>query len=62
MNNEQRKRLQEALDIVVAIKDEEQTKADNLSDKFQEKADAIQEIADLLEEAETNITEAMEHE
>jgi len=62
MNQEQRKRLQEALDIVSAIAEEEREKYDNLSEYFpdSERTERIGEIAGNLDEAVSYIEEAME--
>lgn len=59
MNKEQRKRLQNALDILTEIQEEEQEKYDNAPEglqdtdrvlKFEEDADKLQEAVDLVNE------------
>jgi hypothetical protein len=57
MNQEQRKRLQDALDILTEIQEQEQEKYDNAPEglqdtdrvnKFQEDADELQEAIDII--------------
>jgi hypothetical protein len=57
MNNEQRKKLQEAMDILTEIQEQEQEKYDNAPEslqetervqKYQEDADSLQEAIDAL--------------
>jgi len=59
MNKAQRKRLQDALDILTSIQEEEQEKYDNMyeyfpdseqTEKLQENADTLQEAVDLIEQ------------
>jgi len=59
MNKEQRKRLQNALDILTEIQEEEQEKYDNAPEglqdtdrvlKFEEDAEKLQEAVDLVNE------------
>jgi DNA-directed RNA polymerase subunit F len=58
MNQEQRKRLQEALDILTEIQEQEQEKYDNAPEnlqysekfeKFQETAESLQEAVDIVQ-------------
>lgn len=58
MNDKQRKRLQEALDILTEIQEQEQEKYDNAPEnlmytekfeKFQETADSLQEAIDIIQ-------------
>lgn len=59
MNKEQRKKLQNALDILTEIKEQEQEKFDNAPDglqdtdrvqKFSDDADNLQEAVDIIQE------------
>ena len=62
MNKEQRKRLQNALDIITEIAEEEREKYDNMSEYFpdSEKTEKLEENADNLDEAVGYIEEVLE--
>lgn len=55
--------LEQALEIISAIKDEEQEKYDNMPESFQngEKGGRLQEGIDALQEAEDEITSAKDN-
>lgn len=59
MNAARRKRLQEALDIIIEVKEEEQEAFDNLPESFQEgeRGELMQEAIDTLDNIESELLE-----
>jgi len=62
MNNEQRERLQNAIDIMTEVQEEEQEKYDNAPENLQdsERVEKFQENADELQEAIDAVTQLVE--
>ena len=62
MNNQRRRRLQKALDIIQEVRDEEEEAMENLPDNLRdgERGDRMQETIDELEDAHATIERVVE--